>query len=303
MTWLLIPVGACLAVVAAWGVLRPFTRSEEMALDPPRDPLEDERDALLRALRDLDEDRRSGTLSEHDYRALRTETESRAVSVLRAIRVRGGASGFSSELSAIRAPSSGDGAGGVSTKLSRLAPGLLAAGLVVSVTVPVLAGSITGRSPDAPITGSGPGTGTQSALAFFEQRVRAHPADVAARLDLAQRSLESGDARGAIQQYEQVLRLDPTNAEAHARLGLILFQAGRPEEGLRAVEQALTVSPSYAEALYFKGVILLQGLNRPREAVASFRAYLDAAQFGSRRDEVSRLLQIAERESSEAEKD
>jgi tetratricopeptide (TPR) repeat protein len=57
------------------------------------------------------------------------------------------------------------------------------------------------------------------------------------------------------------------------------------------VERALEIDPSYAEALYVKGVILLNGLGRPEEAAAAFRAYLREAPFGSHREEVERLLE------------
>src|SRR5262245_62319858 len=50
------------------------------------------------------------------------------------------------------------------------------------------------RSAGEGITGT-----TQSGLGFFEQRVADHPDDVAARLDLAQRYLETGKARSAIE--------------------------------------------------------------------------------------------------------
>jgi tetratricopeptide (TPR) repeat protein len=132
-------------------------------------------------------------------------------------------------------------------------------------------------------------------LSFFEQRVAEHPTDVAARLDLAQRYLEAGDARAAVAQYLMVLNLDPGNPEAQANLGFILYRAGRAEDGLRAVERALAPDPTYPEALYFKGVILLRGLGRPEEAADAFRSYLTAAPFGSHRAEVQSLLSEAER--------
>src|SRR5439155_29128 len=89
--------------------------------------------------------------------------------------------------------------------------------LVVLVPALVAAVALTSavRSRDARsgITGS-----NQDPLAFFEQRVRDHPNDVAARLDLASRYLDAGNVPGAVEQDLEALRLDPTNAEAHADL-------------------------------------------------------------------------------------
>ena len=61
------------------------------------------------------------------------------------------------------------------------------------------------------------------------------------------------------------------------------------------MEQALRLDPTYPEALYYKGVILLRGLERPAEAAAAFRAYLEGVPFGARRAEVEELLANAQR--------
>jgi hypothetical protein len=46
--------------------------------------------------------------------------------------------------------------------------------------------------------------------------------------------------------------------------------------------------------LYFKGVILLRGLHRPSEAAGALRGYLEAAPFGSHRDQARDLLEQAD---------
>jgi cytochrome c-type biogenesis protein CcmH/NrfG len=171
---------------------------------------------------------------------------------------------------------------------------LLAGAVLLAVLVPVLASAVRGRDAGQPITGNSV-AGSQDPLSFFEDRVRRHPGDVAARLDLAQRYLEAGDVQDAVAQYLAALRLDPRNPEARAMLGFLLFRAGKVAEGLEAVNRALEVDPTYPEALYFKGVILLRGEHRPEEAAAAFRAYLRAAPFGSRREEVRSLLREAGR--------
>ncbi|HXF56150.1 MAG TPA: tetratricopeptide repeat protein [Actinomycetota bacterium] len=131
---------------------------------------------------------------------------------------------------------------------------------VLAGAVPPLSGSLRPRDPEAAITGDlGPGASAEAPdpLAFFEERVRRHPLDVAARLDLAHRYLDAARVGDAIDQYLEALRLDPTNVEAHAHMGLLLYLVGRPEDGLAGVQRALSADPAYPEALYIEGVILL----------------------------------------------
>jgi len=296
MTWVVLLASAVLAGVAAAGVLRPFgAANRAVALERLADPLDGERRGLFRTLRDLDEERATGQLTDEAYRGLRAETEARAVAVLRALEARDEAGELTADLRSLRSPGKkGNGHGsaelpGVDRR--RVLLGVLVGTLIVAAVVPVLARAVGNRAAGQPITGDAARGGP---LSFFEQRVAQHPNDVAARLDLAQRYLEAGDAKSAVAQYLAVLELDPRNAEAQANLGFVLFQAGRAEDGLRFVEQALAADPNYPEALYFRGVILLRGLNRPGDAAAAFRAYLDAAPFGSHRSEVETLLREAQ---------
>jgi cytochrome c-type biogenesis protein CcmH/NrfG len=299
MTWEILFASILLAAVAALGVLRPFGAPRRVALERLADPLEDERLSLLRSLRDLEEERADGDLTDEAYRTLRAETEGRAVAVLRALEAREGAGELAAGLRELRAEPSGN---GLRSKAQDDGKGrrtwvvaALATAGVALVAVALLLAAVRARTPGAPITGTNEAaTATSNPLAFFEQRVRDHPDDVAARLDLADRYLTSGNVQGAIVQYLAALRLDPRNAEAHANLGLVLFRAGRSQDALDAENKALRTDPTYAAALYFKGVILLQGLNRPAEAADAFRAYLQTAPFGSYRSEVQRLLQQAE---------
>ena len=291
MTWVVLLASAVLAGVAAAGVLRPFgAANRAVALERLADPLDDERRGLFRTLRDLDEERATGQLTDEAYRGLRAETEARTVAVLRALEARDEAGELTADLRSLRSPGRGNGDGSAERQGAdrrRVLLAVLVGTLIVAAVVPVLARAVGNRAAGQPITGDAARGGP---LSFFEQRVAEHPNDVAARLDLAQRYLEAGDAKSAVAQYLAVLELAPRNAEAQANLGFVLFQAGRAEDGLRIVEQALAADPNNPEALYFKGVILLRGLHRPADATVAFRAYLDAAPFGSHRAEVETLL-------------
>ena len=297
MTWALLLVSAGLAAVAAAGVLHPFGRPAPV-LEPLADPLEDERDTLLRSLRDLQEEHAAQALSDDDYRLLRRETERRAVTVLRAIDARDGTDAALATLrdqAQTRAPAPEPSQNGHRSAPPARPAWLWAAALGAVVLVGVLlASAIAPRNSSQPITGDSQigGSGTSS-LAFFEQRVKEHPNDVAARLDLASRYEAAGLTGLAAEQYVEALRLDPNTVEARAALGFLLYQQGRPKDGLFAENQALTVDPSYPEALYDKGIILLKGLHEEAAAQTALRAYLVAAPEGAHRAEVESLLGTA----------
>lgn len=303
-TAFVIVASAALAGLSMWWILRPFGRHRTATMERMADPLEDERRSLLRALEELEDERISGTLGPEDYGVLRAETETRAVAVLRALDESRGTGTLAGGLREIRSVSGNGGPGRDGSKPPTASPRrIIAAALialaVVVASVPVLTGALRERREGEPITGAALGQ-SESSLSFFQRRVEEHPADVAARLDLAQRYLQSGDVRSAVDQYREVLALDPANPEAHARLGLILLQGGRPEDALREVDLALAVAPEYSEGHYLRGLILLRGLGRPEAAAGAFRAYLDAAPFGARRVEVSELLREAEEEARQA---
>lgn len=290
----LVPLAAALLTAAAgWGVVAPFLRSREWTLEKLADPLEDQRLSLLRSLRELDTERASGSLIEADYLALRKETELQAVAVLRQLRSRAA----SAELAAAIRPSRRRPKRTVASAPVRsgLLPGVLVAAGIAAATASVLAATLTQREPGGLITGEVPraAAATAEALTFFEQRVQAHPEDINARLDLAQRFVDAGQVQQATEQYLAVVQIDPKNLEAHTRLGLLLFAAGLSEQGLKAVDRALQIDPTYPQALYARGVILLKGLHRPVDAGTALRAYLNAAPFGSHRVEAEQLLQQA----------
>jgi tetratricopeptide (TPR) repeat protein len=160
----------------------------------------------------------------------------------------------------------------------------LIGGTVLAVVVASLA-----RDAEPQLRASTPQV-SDDPLGFFERRVKEHPDDLAARLDLASRYLDAGMVEDALSEYAVALELDPDDAEALAHVGIILYQNGRPEEALRSVDRALSTDPRYPEGLFIRGVILLRGLDRPEDAIAAFETYLDAAPFGAERQTAKDLI-------------
>lgn len=288
---ILIPIGAgAMTAAAGAGLAWPFLRSRSSTLQRLADPLEDERGRLLRALRELDHERLDGSLSEEDYAELRAQTERQAITVLRSLQ---GQERGQELAAALKAGKAGRRAGPPAGSRSRSAaiPGLLVAAAIVAVTVPLLFGALANRAAGGLITGNPlpPNGQSASALSFFDQRVQAHPDDIAARLDLAHQELAQGDVQSATDQYLHVVQRDQGNAEANTQLGFLLYQAQLPQEALAAVNRALQSEPQYPDALYAKGIILL-GLHQSAGARAALQAYLQAAPFGSQRTQVQQLL-------------
>lgn len=281
---------AALAAVAAAGVTAGFRRRDPLPVEPLADPLEDRRVALLRSLADLEEAHASGVLEDADYRRLRGDTDSRIARLLRAIDGRrsprpavatdGGAVALE-----VEAP---DRPGRTTGRVPPWAVAILLASTVLAVAVTGLL-----REAEPTAVESAPAT-SDDPFAFFEQRVRDHPNDLAARLDLAHRYLDANRVEEALEEYAVALELDPDDAEAHAHIGLILYASHQPEEALASVDRALETAPGYPEALFIRGAILLRGLDRPEEAIEAFEAYLAAAPFGQERGTAQQLIAEAE---------
>ena len=277
---------AGLALVAGVGVIAGFLREAPAPVEPFADPLDDRREALLRSLADLEEAHASGALDEAGYLRLREQTVSRMARVLRALDRRdAGRPGSATTIALEDAP-----AGGARRSVAeprRVPPwavAVLIGGTVLAVVVASLA-----RDAEPQLRASTP-RASDDPLGFFERRVREHPDDLAARLDLASRYLDAGMVEDALSEYAVALELDPDDAEALAHVGIILYQNGRPEEALRSVDRALSTDPRYPEGLFIRGVILLRGLDRPEEAISAFETYLDAAPFGVERQTAKDLI-------------
>lgn len=282
----ILPVALALVAVAITGILAPLCRRQIPQLEPDRDPFEDRRLSLLLALKDLFEARDRGDLESTEYGRLRSETEARLARVMRIIDERSKDGPLDGRTASPER----------NATIPRWGTAVLVAAAIVAATVPALLRSAGARPEGATFTGdfAEPRAQNEDPLAFFINRVRANPDDVAARLDLAHRYLDAGQAGSAIDEYLAALRLDPDNAESHAHMGLLLFMTGRAEGGLKAVERALEIEPRYPEALFFKGLILLQGMNDQQGAAVPLRDYLKLAPFGSERNRAEELLAEAE---------
>ena len=124
------------------------------------------------------------------------------------------------------------------------------------------------------------------------KQVRRAPRSVGAHLALAHAYTGAGQPQLATVEYLAATRISPGNAEANTALALVAFTSRNAEQAKQLVDRALKTRPGYPEALYVRGLVLAMGLKRPAAAEADFRAYLEAAPYGSHRTTVESLLDL-----------
>ncbi len=88
------------------------------------------------------------------------------------------------------------------------------------------------------------------------------------------RSLEHGDAKGALANLKKALELEPDFARAHVNYGFALMRMGRREEAFQHFEKAVEISPSDAFALTNYAAAMLE-VDRVDDALHYARRALD----------------------------
>ena len=224
---------------------------------------EEERDHLLRSIRDLDRERAAGDIEEGDYRALKEDYTARAAAVLRAIeRDTAGAEVLPPDVAAQAVPVAGTGR-------RRWRPALVAVTLLgfASAAGALGARSAGERLPGDPASGSIAATGPS--------------AGVARDLARARRLTGEGKTLDAIKVYDAILAADPRQPEALAYRGWLLRLAGRAagnreliDKGMEFIERAVAADPGYPDARFFRAYVLYQDRGDPAAAVPELRAFL-----------------------------
>ncbi len=234
-----------------------------------RASLEEQRDVLLRSLRDLEAERAAGDIGEADYTTLKDDYTARAAAVLRALDA---ASRPRPRTAAPRPrprprprPARGKPNANVpvSGRQRTLAVSLAVAFAIVAVaglSVVIFSGD---REPGQPVTGSGPDTSTSTATATAPDRVAE-----ALALENDNQPVE------ALKIYDEILADDPDNVEAHAYRGWLLKRAGLVDEALMSLDRAVTLDPTFPDARFFRGMVLYQDRDDPAGAVEEFKAFL-----------------------------
>lgn len=233
--------------------------------------LEDERDVLLKRLRDLDEEFAAGALDETDYRNLRDDYTARAAEVLRQISAGAGAGAEVGVADAAppvphdhprRKVVGGAGVGGATGRRTSRGRSLVALVLVAVMAAGAgfaLAGSSGERGTNQEVSGSLPEGSVD-------------------RITKAQLLVSEGKILEAVRVYDDLLADDPENPVALAQRGWLLSRVDPSlvDSGLASIDRAIAVEPSYFEAHFFRGMILWRAKAEPAMAVEAFQRALDA---------------------------
>ena len=82
----------------------------------------------------------------------------------------------------------------------------------------------------------------------------------------------------AEREYRESLRLNPGFGDSAFGLASVLNKQGRFAEAAEAFTQAATIQANPAPALQMLGIISISRLNKPREAIAAFRAAVEVTE-------------------------
>jgi tetratricopeptide (TPR) repeat protein len=225
---------------------------------------EEERDFLLRSLRDLEVEREAGDIDERDYVRLRDDYTARAAAALRAIDQR----------AAVPADA------GVAPNPRRPRAALITAGVL---TVAVLAGVLVAQSAGQRVAGRA-ATGAVPPTA---------PPDDLTR---ARQLFSERNYLDALKLYDKVLKGDPQNVEALTYRGWLLFQAS-PEQftdrALESLDRAVVADPRFPDAHFFRGWVLQHGKDDAAAAVPEYRAFIATDPPPEFRQRVEQELNLA----------
>lgn len=253
--------------------------------------LEQDREFLIRSLRDLDAEHEAGDMDESDYQQLSADYIARTAAVLRALEratpprpaPRPRATGSPRESGVLeRALLS-------RRRWRRAAVATIVVGFGALATWAVAQSSGT-RQPGQTASGNGQASSTAPSADGLDPR-----------LAQAATLVNQGKVADALRMYDDILVDEPDQPVALANDGWLLAQAGMAgsradlvDAGLAKIVKAEYATSSYPAAHFFRGFLLLRAKHDPSGAVTELRAYLGSADpSGSEIPQVEELLQEA----------
>ncbi|MEP6469561.1 MAG: c-type cytochrome biogenesis protein CcmI [Chloroflexota bacterium] len=252
---------ALVAVTAAVFVAWPLLGGDADASSTPRGP-DPEREALLvrhrlalEALRDVEADRRAGSLDEESYAAQRAEAEAHAAETLRAL----------------DAAPAGDTTVAPPPRAGQRAAAIVAGGLALLLLV--------GYALPSPF-GIAERDARLERIRVLTDAVAVNPRDTAALAELADQYLAGGtpdEVAGALASLLLLRDAEPASRDAHQRLVTLLIRTGLWEEASAAVDRyAEVVGHDDVDIPFFRGLIA-RGSGDLAEAVRQFDRFLRLA--------------------------
>jgi cytochrome c-type biogenesis protein CcmH/NrfG len=289
---LLALLAALAAAVVAVPLVRPRGRAEtELSQDDELATLALRHRIAVESLRDVEADRRAGSLDEAGYAEVRREAEERAtrtLAELEAARARGTVagelSGAAEPAATVGLPANPDASSRgrwSSRRLVVAAAGALAVLLVVGTFAP---GPLSIANPtvlDQQLAAAQQAEAArQATIARLQSQLVAKPDDLAALVALARAYLDGGTAdernRAAVLLIAAI-RLDAQNQDAYRLLITAYIGAADYTDAAAATDAFAAIAPSSPDVAFFRGLIAYQGSNDRASAVRWFDEFLQAA--------------------------
>lgn len=282
---LLLLVAVATGLAIAW----PLLDAKGVAAAPTAADADDDARAVrhrlaLEALRDLEADRRAGSLDEATYAEQRAEVEARAAATL------------PTEAAPPAPPP------GVSTTGSRrlalaLGAGLLAL-LLIGFALPAPVGTAERTVTDTQLAEAiAAEDARQADIARFQARIAADPTDAEAFSGLADAYLAGPtfeDQRRGATALLVLINLEPENASAYRRLITAYVTAGDWTDASAALDAYAAFAPDDEPDIpFFRGLIALRGDGDEEEAVRWFDRFLELAPHDPRAAMVLSLRESA----------
>jgi cytochrome c-type biogenesis protein CcmH/NrfG len=273
-------------LVAGAFVLAPLRRPvATIPEDFERDAAAVRHRVALEALRDVEADRRSGSLDERGYAQQLAEAEARAAMTRADL----------DETSPAPAPAGAHAMGGTAALFGA---GLVGAVLVVGSWLPATGIANSTDVNEGLAAAQAAETARQAEIDRLLESLGADPDDPEALSDLADAYLAGStgdDLARAAAALQVLLALEPDRADAYERLIGAYLRAGDFVNGRRALdsyEERETADP--VEVAFFDGLIALSGENDPARARAAFDRFLELAPDDPRAEMIRGLRAQAE---------
>lgn len=272
---LLLVVGLLVAGIV---VLWPLRGTAAAAGDDGRDAAAVRHRVALEALRDVEADRRAGSLDDQAYAAQRSEAEARAAAT-------------ASELESAPIHTPAPPARGVRTAALVTAM-VLGVGLVAASFVPAAGVANTSNLDCDVALRLASGEERRECLDRLLDDLATDPDDPAALSELADAYLAGSttdDLANAVRVLGAVIALDPGRADAYERVIAAYLRAGDHANARRAVDSyAALESADPVELAFLEGLVALREADED-EAADAFGRFLDLAPDDPRAEMVRRL--------------
>lgn len=248
MTYLIALLIVCAAAAAiAYPFFRPKDRTWETETEEESRDLKLRRQNLYDAIRELELERETGSISQEEFEKIRVSYERQAAALLQEEERQG-------RRRPPHTPAPAKAAASTIPPISHRLGLLIPAAVILLVGVSLgyfLSTSVKPRQTEMSITGSIPGGRGETPSSLQE----------------ANAAFTRGEMRQALDGYKKILEQDPHNVEALTQIGVILARARHYDDALLAFDQALKVRPDDPKALFEKGLVYFQGKVQPREGV------------------------------------